>query len=783
MDESEMRQGTWDRLKSLHILRRKGFVVLLAGELLLLALGIAGLFGKHTVYEYGPGDMQTVFGAYSEAQDGWYADPSMALTGNLLNFPDISLPKGFYKVQLHYETNVDYVNYVSVNSANMGFRGCYTNGESLHAGLSSTDFGMWVMRDAQGLIVQVQYEQGALLVTGMTITGSNAMARMCLFGLLCAVLLADLIYLFAAYDRKYGVARETKNVIFGLLLITAFASYPLMTDYIVSSGDVGYHLMRIEGLKDGILSGQFPVRIAPRWLEDNGYASAVFYGEIMLLPAALLRMIGFTVTDSYRMFMVYINFLTAVVAYHAFSKMFRSRYAGLFCSMLYTLSVYRIFKTYTAGSLGEIFGNMFLPLVVYGFYRVFTEDTKGKGYRWSFLPLAAGFAGIIQSHLLTGEMAGGFTILLCVLLWKKVFRRETFLALSKAVIGFVMLSLWFLVPFADYMLTGDFVIQHVSARTIQDRGMSLAQLFSSFSFAGSNTILGESGLVDAAPMGTGFALLVVLLIWLYVLFLGKKEYLRDGLLHRHEIVMGQIAAAFAVLAMVMTLSAFPWNWIQSVGQLPAVLVSSIQFPNRFLTIATVLLVTVAGLLFVWCERSGRAALRYGYMILLISLTIISSLFTINDELNKADFYRIYNAAGMNYGYIAGEEYLPYGTDRSRLVYHAPSSSENVLIRDVEKGSLRYNTLCLNDSGEEGFLQLPLLYYKGYRSFDSASGQPLECYDGENHFVSVRIPAGYEGTVVTRFVSPWYWRAAEIISLLSFIVFCLLVRRAGVVRPE
>jgi len=31
-----------------------------------------------------------------------------------------------------------------------------------------------------------------------------------------------------------------------------------------------------------------------------------------------------------------------------------------------------------------------------------------------------------------------------------------------------------------------------------------------------------------------------------------------------------------------------------------------------------------------------------------------------------------------------------------------------------------------------------------------------------------IPAGYEGNVTVDFVQPWYWRAAQIISLLSWI---------------
>lgn len=126
--------------------------------------------------------------------------------------------------------------------------------------------------------------------------------------------------------------------------------------------------------------------------------------------------------------------------------------------MLYILSVYRLSKTFICGSLGETFGILFLPLITYGFYRVFTQEITDKEYRFSWIPLTVAFTGLVQSHLLTGEQVGAFTILLCLLLIKKVFRKETFCSLAKTVIYSVLLSAWFLVPFGDYMLRGDFMI-------------------------------------------------------------------------------------------------------------------------------------------------------------------------------------------------------------------------------------------------------------------------------------------------------------------------------------
>ena len=313
------------------------YIVLAIIEALFLIWGICGLFGKNDVYQYGIEDMTVRFGEYSEADGGYKADSSVGNTGHMVDFEGISLPKGHYIVSLQYDTDVNYNNMCTVTAEQAGFKGCLTNGSSLHAALEETDFDMWLLRDTDNIIVHAKYSEGTLVVKGLTITETNALYRIYLFVLLFAIVALNLALLFREYDKQGKVSKKTKTVLFGIGLITIFASLPVMTDYVLNSGDIGYHLKRIEGLKDGLLSGQFPVRIAPRWLESNGYADAVFYCQVMLLPAALLRMIGFTVTTSYQLYIIWINFLTAVSAYYCFKKMFKDEYVGLIGSMLHTL--------------------------------------------------------------------------------------------------------------------------------------------------------------------------------------------------------------------------------------------------------------------------------------------------------------------------------------------------------------------------------------------------------------------------------------------------------------
>lgn len=753
----------WEKVKGLRLYKQKSFCILAGIETLLLLICIGGLFGKNAVYEYGLEHMTANFGVYEEERGGYVAHADTGIRGHLVDFSNIALPKGVYRICLRYSTDANMQNMCTVSDDSVGHKCLLTNGEMLYSGLDQTAFDMWLLQDTSALIVHAQYNQGELVVKGLTIRQTNILNRIVLFTYLCLIFLLNAIYVYKKYDDVYGISLSHKNVLSGLAAITLLSSIPLMTDYIISSGDIGYHLLRIEGLKDGILAGQFPVRIAPDWQQGNGYADAVFYGQTLLLPAALLRIIGFTVNTSYRIYMVLLNAVTAGLSYYCFRKIFKDQYVGLLCSMLHTMSIYRLYKTYMCGSMGEALGCLFLPLLIYGFYRVFTEDVKAREYKWSFLPLLIGFAGIIQSHMLTCEIVGGFTVLLCVIMWRKVFRKETFWALAKAAVGSVLAAAWFVVPFLDYMLTGDFVIQHVSGRTIQKEGLYLAHLFAFPTLARGEVSGNDNGMIATAPMGIGFTLLAVWLIWGYFRAAGRIRKRDTQPLKKEELALGRILWCFAGICMLMSLSLFPWDRIQFLNRITAVLISSLQFPNRFLSMGTACCVCVAGVISVYIFRSNNGTGKVLWVGTLVAMTFLTSVFVETDCLYKTGFMRVYNDEGMANGYISGAEYLPYGTDATQLIYREPIPGGDVEVEGYEKGPLAVEVSCRSRGGE-GVLNLPLLYYKGYRAFDMDTGEALEVYAGENNTVHVKVPAGYEGIIRTAFVSPWYWRLAEVLSL-------------------
>ena len=136
-----------------------------------------------------------------------------------------------------------------------------------------------------------------------------------------------------------------------------------------------------------------------------------------------------------------------------------------------------------------------------------------------------------------------------------------------------------------------------------------------------------------------------------------------------------------------------------------------------------------------------------------------------------------------------------GTDTGKLTYKAPVCSERIALNSYEKRGCYVRLDC--DCGAYGqpaelpeeyqggyeqrqYIELPLLYYKGYRAKESGGGiLPVVC--GENNVVRVLVPSGFQGIIEVDFAGFWYWRAAEVISLVMAVrLICLSV---GKIYPE
>ncbi len=309
--------------------------------------------------------------------------------------------------------------------------------------------------------------------------------------------------MFLGYPEKYSMPL----VLAGLGLL---ASLPLLSDALLWGDDTAFHLVRLEGIYQGIRTGDFPVRITPQQMEGYGSLTAAMYPQLFLYPVALLRFLGVSLMVSYKILLVLINIATAFGAYYAAANVCESRKIGLWMSILYTFSVYRLSNIYVRGALGEGLAMVFLPLVIWGVYEVLW----GKG-RWMILVL--GMTGMLESHVLSTQLCVlfmGAELVFWLCSRKKQQFGKRFWNGCKAVLVTVLLNASFLLPFL-YFCGEDFQCFHMPLETFEHAAY-FSQLFSLFPSVGGAS-LGLGTTQHEMPITIGGVLLAGVILFLFLL--------------------------------------------------------------------------------------------------------------------------------------------------------------------------------------------------------------------------------------------------------------------------
>ena len=562
--------------------------------------------------------------------------------------------------------------------------------------------------------------------------------------------------------------KNKKCLLLYIIFIIA-ASIPLMNDFLIRGHDIYFHLMRIEGLAQGMQNGQFPVKIQPVWYDDYGYAVSVFYGDLFVYLAAFLRMIGFSLQNAYKGYLVLCNMATLMIAGYSFGKIFRNPYIGAFGGFLYSMSAYRLVNLYTRGAVGEYTGMMFLPLLIYACVLLLDEDKKKEKLKKGSIILGVSMACILQSHILTAEIACMVLAGVVVLYMKRVFCKEVLLAGIKAVAIALVLSTWFLVPFLDYMLRGEFNINSIRNNDIliQRQGVFLSQVFAMFDNAIGQSLDLSAGTQGDFAQGAGLGLMLAIpaLLVLFLMGYQKKEEKNNQRL--------AVTAAFVSLVMVgMSTIYFPWDTLCRMAKIFQYIIVKIQFPWRFTGVATAVLALL------WCAVVSYIWKQYGQkkaIVLVAGVVLVMSLSAghfMVDLLNRGQRIQIHSVTDMDSFVASGEEYLLVNTVLDDLKQENLLHAKDIEVSDYIKAGTTITFHAKNAAERAGRMELPLLYYEGYRAIatrEDGTNIPLEISAGQNNVVSIELEAGMDCDVTVGFCEPWYWRMAEIISVMSLCV--------------
>ena len=680
--------------------------------------------------------------------------------GKDMETPGLYLPAGVYVAEVDYKAETDGGRFEwEVRGRETDFHAFHADSFALLNDHEIYNFHIWADRPVTGLTGIFRYgtqegwmEPELIRICSSSLTFSSLCVKLLL---LCVILNLFLYYRFWAKDKELLV-----RMVPPILFLMAFAASLLLFKYgCTGQKDMDFHLYRLEGLKDGLLSGQFPVRVQPDWMNDYGYAVGIFYGDLFWFLPALMRIAGLTITFAYRFYVFTMNLATVIFAYLAFKNISKDRAIGLVCAAVYTLCQYRLVDLYYRGAIGEFSALTFVPLVIWGLYDVLTKETSSKEFKRGFLIAALGYSGMIQTHILSCEMAGLFTILICLIAVKRVFQLPRFIELCKIVICAIFINLWFLVPFFDFFLRDKFFVNDGSRDvfTIQYIGTELQRVFAPL-------YLGMG--VDLPASLGGAVSLVMALGFVLALAVPKKE--------RSEAEVQGILPVYllGMLAAFMATNLFPYDALRAFPFLYKNL-TAIQFPWRFFGLAAALLTFVlCGILAELKKRTKEA--HSGIYVAVMSIFAFLAVFqgveyqTFEDIHSDLTTYFCDTIGIPSFSQINGE-YIPSGADWSYFnrpyVYCLDGTA---YIPDYEIGNGYVRAVAKNQTENEATVNIPLLYYRGYEARDVNTDVQLPLVNGWNNTVEVLVPGGYDGMFEVRYKGLWYWRISDVISVIFIL---------------
>lgn len=642
------------------------------------------------------------------------------------------------------------------------FRTLRNNGVNLYAGREYEEFEVFVSDKVSGAYVQCDFygaDSGALVRLEMYRTGAGN--RRWFFAALAFFAALDFFVFFRRRILEGKVGPKRQAAFWILLAAVLVAYFPYLTDYFSVGSESFFQWGRIAYLADALEEGALlPVRLEGGWLNGHGYASSLFCSDLFLYVPALLYLIGFSIMDAYKLFVLLVLAATAIIAYHSFYKCVKEEYAALFGSVAYLLAPRHIYDIYNRGAVDAYLAAAFLPLICCGMYLLLAEDAESAGYRKYKWYVVLGLSAVMHSHWIMLELLAVLLAAACILFWRRALRRSTLGQLLQTVGMVLALNAWFWVP-RLYMGRADAYHGRGLPAGGQDTGASLAGLLQ---------ILPEKGYAqtgawhhEPAELGAGFLMLFALY--------GLWRLRRAGGGRRGSRVCGTLALS-GILLTFMATRYFPWNALQKLLDVELIAASA-SSPLLWILPASSLAAMLGA--FVWAEAMENGGTLFRSAMGIIALvTVLAGIYHVDSIAFDSVPVWLYNIESVGSLSVAEGEYLLRGTDVSEMVCHGPVAEEGLAWSEYEKRGTSVAMYLENASDKVLSIEIPLTGYRGYgvRASDTAAGVPsVSGQRGAHGDLRLEVPAGYRGRVRILYEGHWIFRVAEMVSAACLAAVC------------
>lgn len=228
------------------------------------------------------------------------------------------------------------------------------------------------------------------------------------------------------------------------------------------------------------------------------------------------------------------SLMAFLVAGFVADRVFKNKYVSILAGFLYTLIPYRFYSLRVSRDYKEAIAWVLLPILLYGAYVLY-----GKGIR-----------KVISAVL----WAGLALVMINLPLWMRDIR---------------------------LYLRGEFAADGYS---LQEKAVYPVQYLLTFFEMGENTNFAVDGMKDAAPLGIGFGLTLGVILYLWLMLMGRTDKNNCGR-RTKEIGFANLMLFVGILAAFFSSNVFPWDDLRFSNKLYGLVVILIQNPARLMGIA------------------------------------------------------------------------------------------------------------------------------------------------------------------------------------------------------
>lgn len=502
-----------------------------------------------------------------------------------------------------------------------------------------------------------------------------------------------------------------------ILLLTIISSIPVFfhNQAIVQGHDLNFHLKRILGVVDNInILKSNPIYY--NYLNHFGYGNGLFYPDIFLYIPALIYKMGLSIIDSYKIFIILINFFSILSIRTCIKKITKNDKSTKIGMILYAISSYRFTDMYLRAAIGENLAFIFLPLVILGLYKIFYENHK-EGYY-----LSIGLIGLMLSHVITTYLIIYIIIVFSIINYKCLKDKKRLKELIIHIVFSMLITSFFWMPMIEQMLIDKFNFN--ANIEIFENCVPLPFLLLDIQIELPNRWI---------PSGIG--LIYFIIIPLFIKTKEKNKFINS--------------------ICIIGISAILLSSIKILWKIPLLykLLSIIQFPWRLYSLATICFIIVTCYILDKIKKMEKPILIYTISIFIINCIITLFFPTIGNNLNENS--------------IMIGEYLPIELKNNYQEVIKEYKNKNIEYK-YEKDKLIVNIIKKTEN-----IELPLIYYKGYKV--ESNNTNLKINKSSKGLVNVKIDDNIEKMIIY-YEKTKINKIGNNISLLSLLIFCIYVKK-------